>query len=158
MESLSFGNWQVEISQLSGLIHRLQIQHDLLRRFLEEQVIDLVDSLDKISDEQINLFRKANGLEDDTALESFLSKRCWSIRDLKLEACRGEALHRFANDRFGSGIEDIFLSRKSDLDKITYSIIRVRDLGLARELSIQINEGEISFSKAAREFGVGPES
>ena len=70
MESLIFGNWQVEISQLSGLIHRLQIQHDLLRRFLEEQVIDLVDSLDKISDEQINLFRKANGLEDDTALES----------------------------------------------------------------------------------------
>ena len=75
-----------------------------------------------------------------------------------MESGRTQGLLRFAEDRFGSAIEDVFLRRKSDLDRVIYSLIRVRDPGFARELWIQISESEISFSQAATQYGEGQES
>ena len=39
-----------------------------------------------------------------------------------------------------------------------YSLIRVKDAGLARELWIRLEEGEITFAEAASAFSEGPES
>ena len=79
-------------------------------------------------------------------------------RDLETESLREKALFAFAQDHFGSEIEDIFLRQKHDLDQVLYSLLRVRDLGLARELWIQISESEITFAQAASQFGQGDES
>ena len=39
-----------------------------------------------------------------------------------------------------------------------YSLLRVKDYGLARELWIRLEEDETTFAEAAREFGEGPEA
>ena len=43
-------------------------------------------------------------------------------------------------------------------DQVIYSLLRVRDPGLAQELWIRLEEGESSFSELASRFGEGPES
>ena len=39
-----------------------------------------------------------------------------------------------------------------------YSLLRVKDAGLARELWIRLEEGEITFAEAASTYSEGPES
>ena len=39
-----------------------------------------------------------------------------------------------------------------------YSLLRVRDAGLARELWIRLEENETTFAEAAHQFGVGEEA
>ena len=39
-----------------------------------------------------------------------------------------------------------------------YSLLRVKDYALARELWIRLEEDETTFAEAAREFGEGPEA
>lgn len=158
MSSFSFLEWSLEDQGIFDLIRRLCLSKTLVRRFLEEQILLLVDDHDQILESEVSSFRSAHGLESDTDLALFLSERQWSHDDLMLEAGRSQGLLRFAEDRFGGGIEDVFLRRKSDLDQVIYSLLRVRDPGFARELWIQISEGEISFAQAASQFGQGEES
>ena len=47
--------------------------------------------------------------------------------------------------RYGPGIEDRFLECKNDLDIVIYSLLRVKDPGLAREIWISLSEGEVTF-------------
>ena len=71
---------------------------------------------------------------------------------------RPESLRRFAAQRFGPGLEDRFLGFKGGRDQVIYSLLRVRDPGLARELWIRLEEGEITFAEAASTFSEGPEA
>lgn len=50
-----------------------------------------------------------------------------------------------------------YLERKSQLDQVTYSLLRVKNEPLARELHLRIKEGEASFEEIAGEFSEGPE-
>ena len=43
-------------------------------------------------------------------------------------------------------------------DEVIYSLLRVRDAGLARELWIRLEEGETTFAEAAQQHGIGEEA
>ena len=158
MGNFSFSNWSLDDQRFLIWSVDFACQKSLVRRFLEEQILLLVDEHDQFLEGEVMPFRKAHGLESETIFALFLSERQWSHEDLVMEAGRTQGLLRFAEDRFGSAIEDVFLRKKSDLDQVIYSLLRIRDPGFARELWIQISEGEISFAQAASQYGEGQES
>tara|TARA_Y100001954_G_scaffold91506_1_gene100198 strand:- start:21832 stop:22617 length:786 start_codon:yes stop_codon:yes gene_type:complete len=158
MEDISFGSFKLHPNQFTDLIRRLRLSHTLARRSIEEEITELVSSLENFDESLISSYRNDHNLQDESSLSSFLQKRQWKYKDLEIEVFRERALFLFAEDRFGSDVEDIFLRRKSEFDKVLYSLLRVRDSGLARELWIQISEGEISFSQAASQHGEGQEA
>ena len=59
---------------------------------------------------------------------------------------------------FTPGLEERFLVSKGSRDQVIYSLLRVKDYALARELWIRLEEDETTFAEAAREFGEGPEA
>lgn len=62
-----------------------------------------------------------------------------------------------ATSAYGPKAEARFLDRKNALDQIRYSLVRVSDADLARELYFRIEQGESSFATVAAEFAEGPE-
>lgn len=138
--------------ELQALVRRMELTSSLIRRQLEEQIIELValpsDWLDKA----------VVDIRGDQMLDSFLAQKGWSESDLLTHVARPEALRRFAAQRFGPGLEDCFLSSKGGRDQVIYSLLRVKDAGLARELWIRLEEGEITFAEAASTYSEGPES
>ena len=50
-----------------------------------------------------------------------------------------------------------YLKRKSQLDQVSYSLLRVKDEHLAKELHLRIKEGEASFEEIALEYSEGRE-
>ena len=150
--------WQVEPEALQNLILRAEQAPTLLRRLIEEQLVALVNLGDQRLAELEASFREQQQLQDDDTLSRWLDQRGWSHGDLQLHLARPEALQRFARHRFGPGLEEVFLQRKNGLDSAIYSLLRVRSAGLARELWIQLSEGEISFPEAAARHSDGPEA
>lgn len=138
--------------EILALVSRMELAPSLLRRHLEEEIISLVKLPSEWVDQAVI---EAHG---DESRESFLSQKGWSESDLLIHVSRPEALRRFAAQRFGPGLEDRFLASKGGLDQVIYSLIRVTDAGLARELWIRLEEGEITFAEAASVFSEGPES
>jgi len=139
-------------NQILDLVRRMEMRPKLLRRLLEEQITALVP-VDKpwLEMERAKLLGERNEHE-------WCADRDWTAHDLELHLWRPEALRRFAEQRFGPGVEDAFLKQANTADQVVYSLLRVNDPGLARELWIRLEEQEISFPEAAAQFGQGPEA
>ena len=135
-----------------SLVRRMELEPKLLRRHLEEQIIELVPLDDAWLDE--NRIKLLDGRSQD----DFLLEKGWTISDFQLYLRRAEALRRFAHQRFAPGLEERFLASKGSRDLVIYSLLRVKDYGLARELWIRLEEDETTFAEAARDFGEGPEA
>lgn len=58
---------------------------------------------------------------------------------------------------FGPGAEEHFEKRKPSLDRVVYSLLRVKDAGLARELWFRIKENESTFADLAPDYASGNE-
>lgn len=137
---------------LWALVRRMELLPQLLRRQQEQLIVSLVHLEDAWVDEQRSM------LLGDQSLHSFLSSRGWTEQDFEIHLRLPEALRRFASQRFGSGLEERFLECQGSRDEVIYSLLRVRDPGLARELWIRLEEGEVTFAEAAQHFSEGPES
>jgi parvulin-like peptidyl-prolyl isomerase len=155
---MQWHHWHVDTDRLEQLLRRTELLRPLLRRSLEEEITQLVELPAEQHQALEQEFRQAQGLEQEEALSAWLEQRGWNPEDLELHLARPVALNLYAQQRFGPGVEDTFLQRKNDLDTVVYSLLRVGDQGLARELWIQLSEGEISFAEAASRHSDGPEA
>jgi len=139
-------------SEIEQLVRRMELLPQLLRRREEEAIVALVPL------PQQWLAEQRSQLLGEQPLEEFLQSRGWQAADLDLHLSRQEALQRFAQQRFGPGLEERFLASKGGRDEVIYSLLRVRDAGLARELWIRLEEDETTFAEAASHYSEGPEA
>ena len=58
---------------------------------------------------------------------------------------RDQALLAWAEQQWGHALESLYLARKSQLDRLTFRLLRVSNGGLAMELYHRIKAGEASF-------------
>jgi len=146
------GQGLVDPQELANLVRRLDWLPQLLQRQEEESITTLV----ALPHEWLQEQRRA--LLGEQALDQFLAEKGWLEADLDLHLARPEALRRFAQQRFGPGLEESFLAAQGGHDQIIYSLLRVRDAALAQELWIRLEEGEATFAEVASSFGEGPEA
>ena len=139
-------------NEIAALVHRMDLLPQLVRRVQEESILEQVPIPSDWLDEQRQAFL------GDKTLTQVLESRGWSEQDLDSHLSLKEALRRFAKQRFGPGLEDAFLASRGGRDQVIYSLLRVRDAGLARELWIRLEEGETTFAEAAQQHGVGEEA
>ena len=63
----------------------------------------------------------------------------------------------YIRERFAPKAEARFLERKNELDQVVYSLLRLANNFLARELYLQIESGESNFADLAKRYAEGPE-
>ncbi|MDA9149327.1 peptidylprolyl isomerase [Synechococcus sp. AH-229-G18] len=141
---------------------QLLARHELLIPLLSKTIIaDAVAGI-SLSEEQSELalasWCKRKGF---SPAQEKLDKYCLVHRiseaDLRWQAELPLRIVLHGQKNFGHRAEQRFLERKTQLDKVIYSLIRVQDHGLAQELYLQISGGENSFSDLASEHSQGPE-
>ena len=140
-----------------NLLHK----YNLLQPFIEHQ---LIENITKSFSIPTNLMEKmlANhcekeGLQSETALNCWLKERCLSRDDLLYRLIQPLKFSKLANDQFGAQAESHFLNRKEELDQVTYSLLRVKNSGMAYELYLQLEANEASFENLAADHSEGPE-
>ncbi|WP_322773944.1 peptidylprolyl isomerase [Synechococcus sp. CBW1107] len=102
-------------------------------------------------------YRHQFKLQDEPALAAFLSQRSIELNDLIWQMELPLRIQRHVREHFMAKAEARFLERKNQLDSVVYSLIRVKDPFLARELYLQIADGEASFGELAATYAEGRE-
>ena len=97
------------------------------------------------------------GLADGEARARWLESQGLSEADFDAMAARSLQWLRFCQIRWGSQVPSLFLAQKASLDGVTYSLLRMRDGDLIKEIYLQIREGEESLAKLAAIHSEGPE-
>jgi len=149
------------ISGLSTDCLALLQRHNLLRSLIERQVIaaavgGVVLSADEKNQAQ-SIFLQQRQLRDQEALLAFRSRFGLSAADLEGLIELPLKIKKHCKEHFTRKAEAHFLSRKDSLDLVVYSLLRVKDLLLARELYFRIAAGEGNFADLAAAYAEGPE-
>lgn len=137
-------------------------QYGILPQFVREIMIDCaIAEIAIAEDEALGAYKKfyqQHQLNSEEDLQAWLKARAMSREQLEYIATRGLKLAKFQEQTWGNKLESYFLGRKQKLDRVVYSLIRVKDPYLAQELYFRVQEGEQSFSEIAREYSEGPEA
>ena len=94
------------------------------------------------SEDSLNNWQNLNGLSDESWEVFIVRKWQWSF---------------WCKTNFEDKISNYYLERKSYLDMIEYSLIRVKNKNLANELFLRIKEKEEKFEDIATKYSEGAE-
>lgn len=136
-------------------------RHGLLEPLAQKLVVAEAVAAEAVSEEErhqaIQNFREQRNLEDDAELVHALSEAGITAEDLEWQLLLPVRIERHCQEHFRHKAEARFLERKNQLDQVVYSLLRVKDRFLARELYLRIAGGEANFADLAAEFAEGPE-
>ena len=134
---------------------------DLLKPLAKQMVIHEAIAEDIITEEQLEKARvdllRHHGFSGIKQWPNLI-KQLGSTESEVLLRLQHETLRmRYVRKNFSSKAAAHFLERKNYLDQVVYSLLRLDDMYLARELYFQIESRECSFADLAKRYTKGPE-
>ncbi|GAB1542470.1 hypothetical protein NUACC21_51440 [Scytonema sp. NUACC21] len=137
-------------------------QYGILPQLVQEIIIDsAISNITLTQEETVQLYKQfyqQQQLNSDADLQAWLQARNLDRQQLDYQVTRNIKLETFKKSTWGDKLQSYFIQRKGKLDRVVYSLIRVKDICIAQELYFRIQEGEQSFSELAREYSDGPEA
>ncbi|NDG23329.1 MAG: peptidylprolyl isomerase [Synechococcaceae bacterium WBB_10_009] len=139
----------------------LLAQHGLLRPYLRQCLMADALATETLSDDErrqaLIAFAQQRRLTDGEALERYRIANLLSPEALALQVELPSRLRRHCERLYRPKAEARFLERKQQLDQVVYSLLRLQDEGLSRELYFQLQDGEADFADLAAQHSEGPE-
>lgn len=136
--------------------------YQLLPSFVRELIIDQAIASYSCTPEEVasnsKQFAEKNQITDAENKQNWLKYHHLTEAQLEALATRGLLIEKFKQATWGNKLESYFLSRKGQLDRVIYSLIRTQDPGIAQELYFRIQENEQSFADLARQYSQGSEA
>lgn len=138
------------------------VNYNLMPQMLSEIVIDqAIASIQCTLEEATQAcqeFYQQRGLDTSEKQDLWRSHYHLSPVDIEVLATRKLRVEKFKQITWGHKLDSHFLKRKHQLDRVIYSMIRVKDREIASELYFRISEGEQSFAVLAAEYSEGSEA
>lgn len=149
------------ISELSAEGLRLLAKHQLLKPLLSKVILDDALFGVEVSEEHarqaINLYCKQNQLTNNKDLDHHLAEQALTLDDLRFQLTLPLRSQIYSTKAFAPKAEQRFLERKDQLDQVMYSLLRIKNGYLAKELYLRIAEGEATFAELAYDYSEGEE-
>lgn len=150
-----------DAATLSPELVALLARHSLLQPLLRQQLIDSATADIELSPEEqqqaLQRFAHERQLRSGEDLERYRLQQLLSPEALNRQIQQPMRVLRHCQLHFRAKAEARFLERKTQLDRVVYSLLRLQDPHLARELFLQIEEGEADFGDLAAVHAEGPE-
>ena len=147
----------LKINDLPHLLRELNLMPIFLRRYFEQKFISEI----KVEKEEQILFQqkfmKKEGIKNKDELANWLKINSISEKEISKQLYINLKLEKFKRATFDDKVEDIFLKTKKNLDRVTYSLLRVKSKTKASELFIRLSEEEATFPELASKYSEGVE-
>ena len=136
-------------------------RHNLLMPLIRAEVVrSAVESVQISDEEQAELLKaycEKRSLNPGDELRTHLTNAGLSEADIMWQVCLEKRIVLYCKKKFIHKAEARFLSKKEQLDKVIYSLLRVKDRLLARELYLRIAGNESDFNSLAQKYSEGKE-
>ena len=140
-----------------ALLDRFNLLKPLVERMVTSEAIAAVAvSEEQLEQDRLGLLRQSGfaGLAEWPKLLETLGR---SEEEVLERLRQGIRRRSFMREQFAAKAEARFLERKNELDQVVYSLLRLENSFLARELYLQIESGESNFADLAKRYAEGPE-
>ena len=148
----------ISLKDTPALLRDLNLMPLFLRRYFEKKYTrDVIPTKEEQVEFQKDFMQK-EGIVDKDALAIWLANNGKTEKEMNQILFDAIRLEKFKKQKFDSKVDSLFLERKSNLDRVTYSIIRVRSRAKAAELHLRLQEEEATFSELSSTYSEGVEN
>lgn len=147
----------ISLSDLPSLLIELDLLPLLLRRHIERSQSS---AFTPSREEQIafqQAFIARERISDQASLAAWLQKQGISEAQMSQRLFKDLQLEKFKQANFGPRVDPLFLESKVQLNRVTYSLLRVRERAKAVELHLRLKEEEATFADLASSYSEGIE-
>jgi parvulin-like peptidyl-prolyl isomerase len=155
---LQVGNRAITAEEIIPLLANYQLLPQLLRELIVDEAIAPFTCTPEETAEACQRFYEQNQLTTEEARQTWLETQGFRAEQLATIATRNLRIQKFKKETWGNKLEAYFLQRKAQLDKVIYSLIRVKEQGTANELYFRLQDDAQSFAELARQYSQGPEA
>ena len=128
------------------------------REFLIDQQIRNIDPPSQEIFENIRRkWLNELGIKSEDQLKMWEEQQRISRREWPIILIRRWQWLKWSKENLEDKIPTHYLRRKADLDKVIYSLLRVKDEYLANELFLRLKNKENTFEEICKEYSEGPE-
>lgn len=157
-EAIRVGDQIINAEEIIPLLAGYQMLPQLLHEIIIDQAIASISCTPEEQASACEQFYQKNHLTSETNRQAWLSHYGMTQEQLEVLATRSLRIEKFKQATWGPKLESYFMNYKTKLDKVVYSLIRVKNAEIAQELYFRIQAGEQSFADLAREYSQGPEA
>ena len=154
---LQVGNRTINAEEIVPLLGGYQLLPRLLFELIIDQAIVPFTCTPEEAVCAYEQFCQKNQITTETERQAWLELNGMTLEQLQAFTTRGQRIEKFKQTNWGHKLESYFLSRKSQLDKVLYSLIQTKDVS-AQEFYFRILEGEESFAEIARKYSQGSQA
>ena len=141
------------------LVEKLE-QYQLMPKLVQEIIIDqATETIECDPQAAIQAYCANRGIFSQEQQQAWCQQQQITPAQMTAAAMREFRLTKFQEETWGGAeLESYFLQRKTQLDRVRYSLIRTKDASLAQEIYFRLNDDGASFADLAREYSEGQES
>ena len=156
--ALQIAGRTITAEEVLPLMAGYQMLPQFVQEILIDQAIATIDCTPEESAAAQQKFYAQNQITTSEEQQAWLARYGMTQAQLDSLSTRELRVEKFKQGTWAPKLESYFLSRKNQLDRVIYSLIRTQDIGIAQELYFRILEGEQSFAELARTYSQGPEA
>ena len=143
---------------LVPLLAQYQILPKLAQEIIIDKAIANIECTREETTQVYNQFRQQNQFADEEQVGTWLTQQGINREQLEHSLTKRLRVEKYKHKQWGDQVDGYFIKRKSQLDRVVYSLIRIDKPEVAQELYFRIKEGENTFSELAMEYSQGTEA
>lgn len=148
--SLIVGRYEYSAEAVLDFIRKHGLLQPILKEMILEQEITGIEVTDSEASGAIQRFMLQ--FADESEVGEYAKSRGITPEELYGLIMRQRRLDKYKVSRWGNQVNSFFLEKKSGLDQVLYSLIRVPDPGVAQELYFRIQDDGVPMSLVANEY------
>jgi parvulin-like peptidyl-prolyl isomerase len=155
---LQIGDKVLTAEQALPLLTKYRLVPQLARELLIEEAIADYSATEDERLEACKRFYQQNQISSEQDLELWLQQQRLTREDFANLIDRELQLNKFKIAKWEHQVESYFCQRKSQIDQVVFSMVRVKDLDVAEEIYFRLVSKESSFAELAPRYSDGMEA
>jgi parvulin-like peptidyl-prolyl isomerase len=155
---LEVDNQVYTAEDLVPLLTQYQLLPKLAQEILTDQAIAGIECSEEENTSTFNQFCQQNQLESEEQIQGWLKKQGMSREQLQKLVTKKLRIDKYKQETWNDQVDAHFIKRKSQLDRVVYSLIRVEKPEVAQELFFRVKDDQNAFSALAMEYSQGTEA
>jgi len=158
--SLEIGNTIITQDNIFSVLTEKQMIAPLAKEIILDRAIEGIECTQEEKEKmEMQFFQQMQmNPKDEDKLKIWLEKNYLTKQQLEKRILRPLKIDKYKEQNWGDQLQSYYLKRKSQLDRVVYSLIRTQNPGEAQELYFRIIEGEKEFAELARQHSKGVEA
>ena len=155
---LEVDNQVYTAEDLIPLLTQYQMLPKLAQEILIDKIIATVECTEEENTATYSQFCQQNKLASEEEVQAWMDKQGMNREQLQNIITKRLRLDKYKEATWSDQVDAYFIKRKSQLDRVVYSLIRVEKPEVAQELYFRIKDDENTFSTLAMEYSQGTEA